>query len=70
MPGLPERSTHDYFWHTTTILFAAFNIEDGTVISSAHRRNRALETKKFLQKIDAEVSLSSSRTTPPTRHRK
>jgi hypothetical protein len=36
-------------------LFAAFNIADGTVISSIHRRHRAVEFKKFLAKIDAEV---------------
>ena len=55
MPGMPERRTPDYFRHGTTSLFAAFNIEDGTVISSAHRRHRAVEFKKFLQKIDVEV---------------
>ncbi len=39
-----------------TSLFAAFNIKDGTVISSIHRRqHRAIEFKKLLTKIDAEV---------------
>ncbi|MHB1173209.1 MAG: hypothetical protein ACYCZY_12105 [Lacisediminihabitans sp.] len=33
-----EKHTHDYFQHGTTSLFAAFNIADGTVISSNHRR--------------------------------
>jgi transposase/transcriptional regulator with XRE-family HTH domain len=66
MPGMPERRTHDYFRHGTTSLgvppleapsggVAAFNIVDGTVISSIHRRHRAVEFKKFLQKIDTEV---------------
>src|SRR5450830_1010245 len=55
MPGMPEKRTHDYFRHGTTSLFAAFNIEDGTVISSIHRRHRAVEFKKFLAKIDAQV---------------
>jgi len=55
MPGMPERRTHDYVRHGVTNLFAAFNIADGTVISSIHRRHRAIEFKKFLAKIDAEV---------------
>ena len=55
MPGMPEKRTHDYVRNGTTSLFAAFNIEDGTVISSLHRRHRSIEFKKFLAKIDAEV---------------
>lgn len=55
MPGMCEKRTHDYLRHGTTSLFAAFNTTDGTVISSLHRRHRAIEFKKFLQKIDAEV---------------
>jgi transposase len=55
MPGMPERRTHDYVRHGTTSLFAAFDVADGTVISSLHRRHRAIEFKKFLAKIDAEV---------------
>ena len=55
MPGMPEKRTHDYFRHGTTRLFAAFNIGDGTVISSIHRRHRSVEFKKFLIKIDQEV---------------
>jgi transposase/transcriptional regulator with XRE-family HTH domain len=55
MPGMPEKRTHDYLRHGTTSLFAAFNIADGTVISSLHRRHRAAEFKKFLAKIDDHV---------------
>ena len=55
MPGMPEKRTHDYVRHGTTSLFAAFNTADGTVISSTHRRHRAVEFKKFLTKIDREV---------------
>ena len=55
MPGMPEKRTHDYVRNGTTSLFAAFNIADGTVISSLHRRHRAIEFKKFLAKIDQEV---------------
>ncbi|MGL5248574.1 MAG: IS630 family transposase [Brooklawnia sp.] len=55
MPGMPEKRTHDYVRHGTTSLFAAFNTLDGTVISSLHRRHRAIEFRKFLTKIDTEV---------------
>ena len=55
MPGMPEKRTHDYLRHGTTSLFAAFNTADGTVISSTHRRHRAIEFRKFLNKIDTEV---------------
>jgi transposase len=55
MPGMPEKRTHDYVRHGTTTLFAAFDTTDGTVISSLHRRHRAIEFRKFLTKIDTEV---------------
>ena len=55
MPGMPEQRTHDYVRNGLTTLFAAFNVADGTVISSLHRRHRAVEFKKFLTKIDHEV---------------
>ncbi|MDA8439913.1 MAG: helix-turn-helix domain-containing protein [Propionibacterium sp.] len=55
MPGTPERRTHDDLRHATTSLVAALNIQDGTVISSIHRRQRAVEFKKFLIKIDKTV---------------
>jgi transposase len=55
MPGMPERRTHDYLRHGITTLFAAFNIDDGTVIGSIHRRHRAIEFKRFLVKIDKTV---------------
>jgi transposase/transcriptional regulator with XRE-family HTH domain len=55
MPGMPEKRTHDYVRAGTTTLFAAFDTGDGTVISSLHRRHRAVEFAKFLTKIDAQV---------------
>jgi len=55
MPGMPERRSHDYARHGTTSLFAAFNIADGRVISSLHRRHRAAEFRKFLARIDKAV---------------
>jgi transposase/transcriptional regulator with XRE-family HTH domain len=55
MPGMPERRSHDYVRHGTTSLFAAFNIADGRVISSLHRRHRAAEFRRFLARIDKAV---------------
>jgi len=55
MPGMPERRTHDYLRNGLTTLFAAFDVTNGHVISSLHRRHRAQEFKKFLIKIDREV---------------
>jgi len=55
MPGMPEKRTHDYVRHAATSLFAALDTADGTVISSLHRRHRAVEFKKFLTKIDTLV---------------
>ena len=55
MPGMPERRTHDYARNGITSLFAAFNIDDGTVISEIRRRHRAVEYKKFLIAIDKAV---------------
>ncbi len=55
MPGMCEKRTHDYLRHGTTSLFAAFNTADGAVISSTHRRHRAVEFKKFVTKIDSQI---------------
>lgn len=55
MPGMPERRTHDYARNGVTSLFAAFNIDDGTVISEIRRRHRAVEYQKFLTAIDKTV---------------
>jgi transposase len=55
MPGMPERRTHDYARNGVTSLFAAFNIDDGTVISEIRRRHRASEYQKFLTAIDKAV---------------
>ncbi len=55
MPNMAERRTHDDVRHETTSLLAAFNCDDGSVASSLHRRQRSIEFKKFLAKIDATV---------------
>jgi len=55
MPGMPERRTHDYARSGVTTLFAALDVVSGQIIGSLHRRHRAVEFKKFLAKIDANV---------------
>jgi transposase len=55
LPGTPERYTHDYVRNGVTSLFAALDIASGQVISSVHRRHRAVEFRKFLVKLDKQV---------------
>ena len=54
-PGQAERRTYDYKRHGTTSLFAALDVATGKVIGELHRRHRATEFRKFLDRIDAEV---------------
>jgi len=54
-PGQVERRTHDYVRHGTTSLFAALDAQTGQVIGQVHRRHRAVEFRKFLDRIDAAV---------------
>ena len=55
VPRTPERRSHDCTRRGTTSLFAALWTLDGSVITSLHKRHRAVEFKKFLEHIDAEV---------------
>jgi len=55
LPGTPARATHDYKRAGTSSLYAALDITTGKVIGALHSRHRAIEFKKFLQRIDAEV---------------
>ncbi|WP_327689499.1 IS630 family transposase [Streptomyces tubercidicus] len=55
MPGVPERTTHDYVRAGTTTLFAAFDAASCQVIGSLHRRHRSAEFKKFLTKLAREI---------------
>ncbi len=55
LPGTPERATHDYKRNGTSSLFAALDAATGKVIGQLRRRHRAVEFKKFLAAIDAEV---------------
>jgi transposase len=54
-PGTPERRSHDYRRHGTTSLFAALDVATGKVIGELHRRQRAIEFRSFLDRIDKEV---------------
>jgi transposase len=55
LPGTPQRATHDYKRAGTSSLYAALDITSGQVIGSLHARHRAIEFKKFLQRLDREV---------------
>jgi transposase len=54
-PGQPERRTHDYVRHGTTSLFAALEVKSGTIIGQCHQRHRAIEFRKFLDRVEAAV---------------
>jgi transposase len=55
LPGTPQRATHDYKRSGTSSLYAALDITTGKVVGSLHARHRAIEFKKFLQRLDREV---------------
>jgi transposase len=55
LPSTPERATHDYQRSGTSTLFAALEVATGKVIGSLHARHRAVEFRKFLNRLDAEV---------------
>ncbi|MBC4019383.1 IS630 family transposase [Siccirubricoccus deserti] len=60
-PGLPLKKgrcgtmSHDYIRNGTTILFAALNVSEGTVIGRCMQRHRHQEFIRFLNAIEAEV---------------
>lgn len=53
-PGLPERQTHDYQRHGTT-LFATLDVLEGTVIGECLPRHGHQEFLRFLDRIDRSV---------------
>ena len=55
MPACPSGAPTTTSAPASTTLFAALDVATGQVIGSLHRRHRAIEFKKFLAKIDAEV---------------
>ena len=56
-PAPPERATHDYKRPGTRVCMR-LDITSGKVIGSLHSRDRAIEFKKFLQRLDRDVPRS------------
>lgn len=56
-PGQAERRSHDYQRHGTTSLFAALDVATGSVVGKCFARHRAREFKKFLDHVDANLSV-------------
>jgi transposase len=54
-PGQVERRTHDYTRHGTTSLFAALDVAVGKVIGRCFPRHRAVEFRKFLNAVEANM---------------
>src|SRR5262249_3930159 len=54
-PGQVGRRTHAYRRHGTTSLFAALDVQTGTVVGECHRRHRSIEFRKFLDTIETTV---------------
>src|SRR3954469_8809938 len=50
-PGFPERRTHDYVRHGTSTLFAALEIDTGTVTAACKPRHRHQEFLAFLKQV-------------------
>jgi transposase len=55
LPGTPQRATHDDTRHGVTNLDAALDVASGNVISQMTPRHRAVEFKRFLDRIDQQV---------------
>lgn len=55
-PGQAERRTHDYARHGTTTLFAALDVATGKVLGDCADRHRAVEFRRFLDRIEASVA--------------
>jgi transposase len=55
LPGTPQRATHDDRRHGTTNLYAALDVASGKVISQMTARHRAIEFRRFLDLVDAQV---------------
>jgi transposase len=55
LPTTPARMSHDYIRNGTTNLFAAFDINSGSVIAAHYRQHRHQEFLRFLKLIDTAV---------------
>lgn len=56
MSGSPERSSHDYFRHGTTTLFAALDVKTGEVLAQCKPRHRHKEFLEFLRHIERSTA--------------
>ena len=56
-PGQVERRTHDYTRHGTTSLFAALDVKTGQVVGETHRRHRAREFRRFLDRLAVSIPM-------------
>ena len=54
-PGQPARRTHDYRRQGTTDLFAALDVQTGTVIDRCTRRYRSVAFRALLDQVGANV---------------
>lgn len=54
-PGRGQTMTHDYVRHGTTSLFAALNVQDGSIIGTCEKKHRHQEWIKFLNLIKRNV---------------
>jgi transposase len=55
LPGVPQRATHDDTRHRVTNPYAALDVAGGKVSSQLTPRHRAVEFKRFLDRIDTQV---------------
>src|ERR687884_67853 len=55
LPGTPQRATHDSTRHGVTNLYAALDVASGKVISQLTARHRAIEFKRFLDRVQGQV---------------
>ncbi len=55
-PGQVERGTPEYQRNGTTSLFAAIDVATGEVLGKCYDRHRAIEFKKFLKLVNANVA--------------
>ena len=55
LPGVPQRSTHDYNRHGTKDFYAALDTASGKVIMKMTNRNRTKDFIEFMEFIDGET---------------
>jgi transposase len=53
--GVSERGTATYTRHGVTNLFAALDVASGKIIGECYPRKRAVEFRRFLQRVEQEV---------------